>query len=572
VSALLRLLPFLQPSGGRVALAVGLGLASVATSTGLLAVAAYLVSAAAFRPPIAELAGAIYLVRVLGLARAFARYGERLVSHDVTFRLLGRLRTWLYGHLSMLASGQLMEYRGADLLARLIRDVDETQNLFQLLVAPVLVAALTVGLIGTGLWGLDDRLGVTAVSFLLALALGVPLLSDLLGRTPGRQQVAVRTTLEVDVADSLHGLPDLLMLGRAGDFVERVRVKDRELGCLQQRLAVITGARVALGDGLGRLGAWAILLLAIPLVATNTLGAVYLATLALLMLGAAEALQPLAQAAQQLGRTRAAAQRLWQVADERPAITFPSERPLPGPAPVLEFDRVDFAHHGVPVLREISFTLRPGRAVAIVGSSGAGKSTLLQLATRAWDPTGGEIRLDGRDLRSYPWQTLASTIGNVSQDSYLFSATLRQNLELGRPTATDDELRAVLERVALEDLLASLPQGIDTWIGDQGVRLSGGERQRLALARALLQDAPVLLLDEVTANLDAISEQLVFELIQELARERTVLLATHRINHLEWADVILVLDEGRIVERGPQHELQRSGGTYQRLRSVDARL
>jgi ATP-binding cassette subfamily C protein CydC len=290
------------------------------------------------------------------------------------------------------------------------------------------------------------------------------------------------------------------------------------------------------------------------------------------MLGAAEALQPLAQAAQQLGRTRAAAQRLWQVADERPAITFPSERPLPGPAPVLEFDRVDFAHHGVPVLREISFTLRPGRAVAIVGSSGAGKSTLLQLATRAWDPTGGEIRLDGRDLRSYPWQTLASTIGNVSQDSYLFSATLRQNLELGRPTATDDELRAVLERVALEDLLASLPQGIDTWIGDQGVRLSGGERQRLALARALLQDAPVLLLDEVTANLDAISEQLVFELIQELARERTVLLATHRINHLEWADVILVLDEGRIVERGPQHELQRSGGTYQRLRSVDARL
>jgi ABC-type multidrug transport system fused ATPase/permease subunit len=260
------------------------------------------------------------------------------------------------------------------------------------------------------------------------------------------------------------------------------------------------------------------------------------------------------------------------VADENPAITFPSAGPSETPPPVLEFDRVDFAYNGVPVLREISFTLRPRRPVAVVGPSGAGKSTLLQLATRAWDPTSGQIRLGGHDLRRYPWPTLATTIGSVSQDAYVFSATLRQNLELGRPTATEHELRAVLERVALTDLLASLPQDLDTWIGDQGVRLSGGERQRLALARALLQDAPVLLLDEVTANLDAISEQLVFELIQELARERTVLLATHRINHLEWADVILVLDEGRIVERGPQHELQRSGGTYQRLRSVDARL
>jgi ATP-binding cassette subfamily C protein CydC len=572
---LFRLLSFLRPSGGRVTLAVGLGLASVVTSTGLLAVAAYLISAAAFRPPIAELTGAMYLVRVFGLGRAFARYGERLVSHDVTFRLLGRLRTWLYGHLSVLGAGQLAEFRGADLLARLMRDADETQNLFQLLVAPVLVAALTVGVIALGLWRLDGSLGITAAGVLLALALGVPLLSDVLARTAGRQQVGVRTALEVDIADSLHGLPDLLMLGRARDYVERVSVKDRELGRLQHRLAVVAGVRVALGDGVARLGAWAVLLLAIPLVATNTLGAVYLATLALLMLGAAEALQPLAQAAQQLGRTRAAAQRLWQVADERPAITFPKEQaailsvPPQDDIPTLEFDRVDFAYHGVPVLREISFRLRPNSAVAIVGPSGAGKSTLLQLAARAWDPTSGQIRLDGRDLRSYPWQTLATTVGSVSQDSYVFSATLRQNLELGRPTATENELRTALEQVALTDLVESLPDGLDTWIGDQGVRLSGGERQRLALARALLQAAPVLLLDEVTANLDPLSERLVFEVVRELARERAVLIATHRVNRLEWADTILVLERGRIVERGSQDQLQRSGGTYERLRGLE---
>jgi ABC-type transport system involved in cytochrome bd biosynthesis fused ATPase/permease subunit len=288
------------------------------------------------------------------------------------------------------------------------------------------------------------------------------------------------------------------------------------------------------------------------------------------MLGAAEALQPLAQAAQQLGRTRASVQRLWQVADEHSAITFPKADLLPRPAPVLEFDRVEFGYDGVPVLNEISFTLRPGRPVAVVGPSGAGKSTLLQLAARAWDPTGGQIRLAGRDLRSYPWQTLATTIGSLSQDTYVFNATLRQNLQLGRPTATEHELDAVLERVALTDLLATLPQGLDTWIGDQGVRLSGGERQRLVFARALLQNMPILLLDEVTANLDPIAERLVFEIVQELARERSVLLATHRNNQLEWADTILVLEDGHIVERGSQNELRTAGGTYERLHSVES--
>jgi ATP-binding cassette subfamily C protein CydC len=539
VSALPRLLTFLVPSGARVMFAVGLGFAAVVTSTGLLAVAAYLVSAAAFRPPVAELAGALYLVQMFGLARAFARYGERLVSHDVTFHLLGRLRSWLYRHLAVLSSGQLIQFRSADLLARLMRDVDETQNLFQMLVAPVFVAALTVGVIGVGLWRLDPALGVTATSVVFALGIGVPLLSEVLARTAGRQQAAVRTGLEVDIADGLQGLPDLLMLGRAADYVQRVRARDRELGRLQRRLAMIAGVRVALGDGLGRIGAWVVLLLAIPLVATNTLGAAYLAALALLMLGAAEALQPLAQAAQQLGRTRASAQRLWQVADEPPAITFPKANASLTPAPVLEFDHVGFAYDHVSVLYDVSFAISPGRPVVLVGPSAAGKTTLLQLATRAWDPTVGQIRLDGRDLRTYPWESLATTIGSVSQDAYVFSATLRQNLELGRPTATESEMQAVLRRVGLG-------VGLDTWLGDQGVRLSGGERQRLALARTLLQNTPVLLLDELTANLDTISERLVFDIVQQLARERSVLLATHRVSHLEWADTVLVLDGGRI--------------------------
>jgi ATP-binding cassette, subfamily C, bacterial CydC len=572
MTALLRLLTFLVPSNGRVMLAVGLGCAAVVTSTGLLAVAAYLVSAAAFRPPLVELAGAMYLVRVFGLTRAFTRYGERLVSHDVTFHLLARLRVWLYRHLAVLSTGQLLQFRSADLLGRLIRDVDETQNLFQMLVAPVLVATLTVGVIGVGFWQLDGTLGITAVCFLLVLAAAIPLLAEVLARPAARRQVALRTALEIDVVDGLQGLPDLLMLGRADEYVERVRVRDRELRRAQRRAALIGGLRVAASDGLGRIGAWTVLLIAIPLIATDTLGAAYLASLAVIMLGAAEVLQPLAQAAQQLGRTRASAQRLWQVADETPAIVFPHTLASQSPAPVLEFDHVGFSYNHVAVLHDISFMLVPGHPVVLVGSSGAGKTTLLQLATRAWDPSIGEIRLDGRDLRTYPWQSLASTISSVAQDAYVFSATLRQNLQLGGPTSSDDEMLSVLERVGLKDLVASLPRGLETWVGDHGVRLSGGERQRLALARTLLQDTPVLLLDEPTANLDPVSERLVFDTIQELARERSVLLATHRLSHLEWANVILVLEDGRIVERGSQADLRRAGGAFERLQTVDSGL
>jgi ABC-type transport system involved in cytochrome bd biosynthesis fused ATPase/permease subunit len=191
----------------------------------------------------------------------------------------------------------------------------------------------------------------------------------------------------------------------------------------------------------------------------------------------------------------------------------------------------------------------PGRPVVVVGPSGSGKSTLLRLAARAWDPTAGHIQLDGRDLRSYAATTLANTIATVSQDAYLFSATVRHNLELGRPAATDCEMHGVLEQVGLAQLVAGLPDGLETWIGDQGVRLSGGERQRLVLARALLQDTPILLLDEVTANLDPISERLVFDIIQNLARQRTILFATHRLAHLEWADTIVELDRGRLVHQ-----------------------
>jgi ABC-type multidrug transport system fused ATPase/permease subunit len=256
------------------------------------------------------------------------------------------------------------------------------------------------------------------------------------------------------------------------------------------------------------------------------------------------------------------------VADELPAIAFPAESEALLTYD-LEFDSVTFGYDDAPAIRNISFLAQPGRPVVIVGPSGAGKSTLLELAGRAWDPTAGQVRLGGHDVRCYSSDILARTIGAVPQDAYLFSATVRHNLLLGRPAATDDDIREALHQVGLDDLVARLPDGLATWIGDQGVRLSGGERQRLVLARALLQDAPVLLLDEITANLDSISERLVFDMIQHLAPQRTILMATHRLDHLEWAAAILVVEDGRIVEQGTPDELLRAGGSYGRMRLLN---
>ena len=576
---LVRLVLWLRPAIGWTVLAVILGVATVATNTGLLGVATYLISAAALHPPLAELTGALYLVRFFALSRAFARYGERLVSHDVSFRVLGRLRLWLYGRLARLAPGQLLALRSADLLARLVRDVDEGQTVFQRLVGPLLVAAVTSVVVVGGLWAIDTRLGAAGGVALLALGLGLPALSVFFTRGPHADQVRQRAELDVRIADGLHGLPDLLVFGQAGQHVQRTLDVADGLGQTQKRLATLAGLRLAGQDAMARLGAWSVLLLAIPLVATDELGVVFLAVLAIVLLGAAEALEPLAQSAQALGGTRAAARRMWEIADLRPALISPPDslslRPLPDgqeARPRLEFCGVGFTYDGPLVLSDVSFVLRPGHAIGVVGRSGGGKSTLLSLAARAWDPTAGQVQLNGRDVRTESAELVTRTVGLLTQDSYIFSGTLRDNLQLGRSFATEHELEQALQGVGLDETLRQLPEGLDSWLGDQGARLSGGERRRLALARMLLRDVSFLLLDEPTANLDPMTERAIMGVVRAASRTRGILLVTHRLVDLDWLDELLVLDEGCIVERGRHADLRRAGGLYERMVDVQEAL
>jgi ATP-binding cassette subfamily C protein CydC len=602
-----RLLSFLSPFRWQIALAILLGSATIASNIALLGMAAYLIAAAAITPLLVLLTLPIYIVRFMGVARATSRYAERLLSHDVTFRLLARLRVWAYERLEPLLPAQLLTYRSGDVLTRFVSDIEELQNVYLGLISPVIVA-LVIAVSTFWLFTIfSSLLAWVAVAFLAATGLGVPWLAERLSRGLGEQQLTVRAALNTQIVDSVQGVQDLLAYGREAEQSQKVADLDRSLERIQRRMAFITGVQQALHDLLMNLALWTNLLLAIVLATAKAIDAVYLGFLALVILASFEAVQPLAQAFQSLGHTRAAATRVFALAEAKPLVVEPAV-PLPvssislaGPngattnratgtdlscppatatgadlscplvqhatAYTLEFDHIHFAYAADEgeVINDVTFRLYPGCRIAIVGPSGSGKSTLVRLALRFWDPARGTIRLNGQDIRLFSLNDLRATMGVVAQDTYLFNDTLRNNLLLACPAASATELEQVIEQAQLGEFVRRLPAGLDTWIGEQGLRLSGGERQRLAIARALLKDAPLLILDEATANLDPTTEQALLNDLDSLMQGRTTLIITHRLVAMERMDEILVLDQGHLKEHGTHAQLLATGGLYRQM-------
>ena len=567
----LRLLSFLSAFRWLVALAILLGSIMIASNILLLGMAAYLIAAAALGPLLAILTIPIYIVRLMSVSRAGSRYAERVVSHNVTFRLLAQLRTWVYRRLEPLAPAYLHKQRSGDMLTRIVADVDELQNVYLRIVSPIIVAII-ISLLTFALFSIfSPVLAWDAVAFLIITGCGVPLLSGILTRGLGKRQLAIRGELNAQIVDGIQGVQDLLAYGQADTQLRSVATLEKKLDQIQQRMAVIAGLQQALNDLLMNLALWSLLILAIPLVVAKAIAGVYLAFLALVILASFEAVQPLAEAFQKLGHSVAAGERLFKVTDTNPQVQEPVA-PLPVPSNTpgrfsLEFDHVHFAYQSDEgqVVHDISFEVSTGKRIAIVGASGAGKSTLVNLALRFWDPDKGTIRLNGYDIRQYALGDLRGLIGVVSQDTYLFNDSMRGNLLLARPEASDSEIEQALEQAQLTAFIQQLPRGLATWVGEQGLRLSGGERQRLAIARALLKDAPLLVLDEATANLDPMTEHTLLDALDMLMQGRTTLVITHRLVRMERMDEILVLDEGSIRERGTHEQLLRSGGLYQQM-------
>jgi len=574
-----RLLSFLRGSWGWVALSVLLGTLTIGSNVSLMGTSAWLISTAALHPSIAALQVAIVGVRFFGISRGVFRYTERLVSHEVTFRLLSRLRVWFYEKLEPLAPARLMEYRAGDLLARIIGDVETLENFYVRVVAPPLVALLTAMGVSIFLASFYPLLATALIGFFLGLGLILPLISQLLSRRPGKALIALRADLHTQLVDGLQGLPDILAYGRGTDRLNLISKTGHTYGQYQRQMARISGLQSALTLLLTNLGMWIVLYLTIPLVGNGRLAGVMLGTLTLLTLASFEAVTPLPLAAQMWESVRTAAGRLFEVVDAQPVVAENKEQAIESSGSkellsTLEFSNLSFVYpnQNTPALHNISFKLESGKSLAIVGPSGAGKSTLVSLLLRFWEYSSGKIRLGGESLHGLEQEQVRERCAVVSQNSYLFNTSIRENLLLARPSASTEEIEKAAKQAQIHDFIMSLPKEYDTFIGEQGLRLSGGERQRLAIARALLKDAPILILDEPTANLDPLTEKHILETLFEVMQGKTTLLITHRLVGLENVNEILVMEHGHIAERGPQAELLKRGGTFRRMWELQNRI
>jgi thiol reductant ABC exporter CydC subunit len=544
VTTLRRLLALAGMPARRVALSVGLGSLAVGCGVALLTASGYLISRAAEQPPILSLTVTIVLVRTFGLARPVVRYLDRLASHDLALRALGRIRARFYARIEPLAPGQLATFRRGDLVSRMIGDVDVLQGLYLRGIGPPLVAAVaaTGCVVATAL--VLPAAGAVLAAGLLLGGVAVPALAAALGRSAGRRQSAARGELTAELVELLRGAPELVVYGREEERLAAVRAADAELARLARRDALVAGLAEGLAVLVTGLTVAAVLAVAVAAHSAGSLDRLLVATVALLALASFESVLPLPGTARELAATLAAGRRVLVPFDREPVVRDPAA-PLPAPprpaTVALEGVTARYAAGERPALRGFDLRLDPGARVALVGPSGAGKTTVTNLLLRFLDPEQGRVAIGGEDVRALRQEDVRRTFALAGQEAHVFDSSIRENLRLARPGAADAELAEPLRLAHLDTWVASLPDGLDTLVGEEGRRLSGGQRQRLVLARALLADAPVLVLDEPTAQLDPETAAALMDDILDAAAKRSVLLITHRPEGLDRMDEVVVL-------------------------------
>ncbi len=542
ITTIRRLLALSAPSRGRVALSIGLGALAVIFGIGLMATAGWLIARAAQQPEVLELTAGIVLVRFFGLARPIARYLERLTSHDVAFRALAGIRTRFYQRIEPLAPAELGAYRSGDLLSRMVADVDMLQNLYLRGLAPPAIALLAGGTAVIAAAVMLPAAGAVLAVGLLASATLVPLVGTAAGRW-ARATAEARGTLSAEVVELLRAAPELAVHGAEQPSLARLGAADGRVAQLSRREGVVAGATDGLAVLITGLTVVAVLAVAVSDHAGGGISGVWVATLGLLALASFEAVGALPQAARELSATVAAGRRVLELTDREPRVSDPPD-PIPAPParPVLALDHVSAGYAGEPsVIDDLSFRLDPGSRIALVGPSGAGKTTVVNLLLRFLDPRHGSVTLDGHDLRRYRLEDVRGSLAVAGQDSHLFASSIRENVRMARPGASDADILAALRLARIDGWVESLPDGLDTMVGEDGGWLSGGQRQRITIARALLVDAPILVLDEPTAHLDSDTAARLIDDVLAATEGRSLLLITHRPEGLDRMDTIIRL-------------------------------
>ncbi|OOF24127.1 cysteine/glutathione ABC transporter ATP-binding protein/permease CydC [Salinivibrio proteolyticus] len=552
-----------------LSLGMVLAFATLFAAIGLLTLSGWFIAAAA----VAGLTGMAtfnYMlpaagVRGFSIGRTFGRWAERVVSHNATFKLLADLRVAFFRKLAPLVPDQTLNVRDGDLLNRMVADVDAMDHVYLRLVSPMVVGALGVLAVSLFLGWFDPTLGLALGGCLLALLLGLPVIFYHLGKQHGRQQLEQNAATRIALLDWLQGHAELALFGAESRYRARIDDSEKAMLAAQANMANVTGwANAVLMAATGLT-----LVLMIWLAADGVGGRLpdpLIAMVAFTTMASFELMMPITAAFQYLGKTLTAAKRLNRITERTPSVYFPPQGHTDAVQGELKLDNVGYQYPETanPALNRISLHVNAGQKVALLGRTGCGKSTLLSLLTRAWDPSNGEIHLDGKPLRQWSEPALRQAISVVTQRVDMFNGTLRDNLILACPQASDETLTQVLTQVGLQTLLVE--PGLNAWMGDGGRQLSGGERRRIGIARALLHDAPIVLLDEPTEGLDVQTEAQILSLLQTHCANKTVVFITHRLVGLEQMDTICLMDAGEIVEQGDHTALMAANGRYAQLR------
>lgn len=547
-------------------LGIVLAIVTLLASIGLLTLSGWFLSASA----VAGFAGLYsfnYMlpaagVRGTAITRTAGRYFERLVSHDATFRVLQHLRIFTFSKLLPLSPAGLARFRQGELLNRVVADVDTLDHLYLRVISPLVGAFVVIVTVTLGLCVLDVPIALTLGGIMLLTLLLLPPLFYRAGKSTGENLTRLRGDYRQQLTSWLQGQAELTIFGASRRY--RARMESTELSWheAQRRQSELTALSQAVMMLIGGIAVIAMLWMASGGVGGNTQPGALIALFVFCALAAFEALAPVTGAFQHLGQVIASAVRITQITEQKPEVVFTTQHEAAPESVALQLNNVTFAYDGQTqnALDGISLTIPAGKHVAVLGRTGCGKSTLLQLLTRAWDPRQGDIRFNDTPLTAFSEPALRKAVSVVPQRVHLFSATLRDNLLLAAPDAPDSALSAVLEQVGLQKLLDD--DGLNSWLGEGGRQLSGGELRRLAVARALLHDAPLMLLDEPTEGLDATTESQILDLLAQVMKNKTVLMVTHRLRGLANFDQIIVMDNGHIIEQGSHAELLAKQGRY----------
>ncbi len=558
-----RLIALVKPYFWWMAFAALIGFATTGSGIGLLMTSAYIIAKAALQPPMVTLQLGIVGVRFFGLARGVFRYAERLISHNITFRILAKLRLWFYDALEPLAPARLMHFKSGDLLQRVVDDIQSLENIYTRVLGPPLTALLVAALMWFLLGVYSLQAALLILFFHILAGIGVPLLTKQLSRGVSVGIMKHKAEQQVLALDLFQGIGELQLYGKLPAHLAAMQNAETGKLQLQRKNAIIEGLHESLTGLLMNGALIAILWALIPSISTGAVNGISLTVITLAVMASFEPFLPLPSTLKHLEADQHAGERLFEILDAKPETIAPAS-PLPFPAEhTIKIEKLSFTYPGssTKALDRLTFTVLQGEHIAIVGPSGAGKSTITSLFMRFWNCTEGSISIGENNINLFDPEELRRNIALVSQKTYLFAETIRENLTLAAPEATDGDLQKALTAAGLSHFTSKL----DEWCGQHGMKLSGGERQRIAIARVLLQRTPIMILDEATANLDGVTEREVTQTMNDISAGKTLITITHRLKAMEQYDRILVLEKGKIVEQGVHGELIAGDGLYRRM-------